>query len=119
MVYTQNEKLTIQSYPKMDYAVTEAMNTLWTNLSYSGTDVKSIAFTSCRPDEGKSFMVMNLARVIAGTGKTVLVVDADLRSRSLRALPHQQPQRENLGLAHYLSGQCRMNYIVYETNHPG
>ena len=120
MVYTQNEKLTIQSYPKMDYAVTEAMNTLWTNLSYSGTDVKSIAFTSCRPDEGKSFVVMNLARVIAGTGKTVLVIDADLRKSVLTGrFRISSPSGKIWGLAHYLSGQCRMNYIVYETNHPG
>lgn len=120
MANTQIDQLMIYSFPKLDYAVTEALNTLWTNLSYSGTDVKSIAFTSCRPDEGKSFVVMNLARVIAGTGKNVLVVDADLRKSVIAGRYRINSLSGRIwGLAHYLSGQCRMSNIIYETDHPG
>ena len=111
------DTLVINAFPQLDYAVVEATNTLWTNLSYTGTDVKSIAFTSCRPDEGKSFVVMNLAKIIAGTGKRVLVVDADLRKSVIAGLYRiKSLSGYILGLAHYLSGQCRMEHIVYETN---
>lgn len=120
MVEMQNEILTINAFPRADYAVTEAMNTLWTNLSYSGTDVKTIGFTSCRPDEGKSFTVMNLARVVAGTVKNVLVLDTDLR-RSVLAGRYRisTPSGRFWGMAHYLSGQCRKEDILYPTNYPG
>lgn len=120
MANTQNEMLTIHSLPKIGYATSEAMNTLWTNLSYSGTDVKSIAFTSCRPDEGKSFVVMNLAQVIVGTGKTVLLLDADLRKSVIAGRYRINNASGRIwGLADYLSGQCRINNIIYETNIPG
>lgn len=115
-----NEKLWFQSFPQLPYAVTEALNTLWTNLSYSGKDMKAIAFTSCHPNEGKSFTVMNLARIIAGTGKSVLVVDADLRKSVLAGRYRiSNPMGPIRGLAHYLAGQCQLEDIVYASNVQG
>ena len=113
------DKLTIGNFPRLEYAATEAMNTLWTNLSYSGSNIKSVAVTSCRPDEGKSFVTMNLARTIAETGKRVLVIDADLR-RSVIAGRYRVRSLSGTvyGLAHYLSGQCSLDQIVFETNIP-
>lgn len=111
------DKLIIGAFPKIDYDTAEAMNTLWTNLSYTGTDVKSIAFTSCRPNEGKSLLVMSLAQTITGTGKRVLVIDADLRKSVITGRYRINSMTGEIqGLAHYLSGQCNMDDIMYETD---
>ena len=37
-----------------EYARREAFNSLRTNLQFCGADIKTILFTSCGPDEGKS-----------------------------------------------------------------
>ena len=36
----------ISRFPKLDYACNEALNTLCTNLSYCGDDIRTVLFTS-------------------------------------------------------------------------
>lgn len=116
---TLNDQLMINNFPNLEYGATEALNTLWTNLSYSGSNMKTFAITSCRPNEGKSFIVMNLARTIAITGKRTLVIDADLRKSVLAGRYRINSLSGKIwGLAHYLTGQCTMEQIAYETNIP-
>jgi len=76
-------KLTITNFPAASYAVQEALNTLCTNLSFSGSKVKKIVVTSSHAAEGKSFLTMSIMRTMAKFGKRVAFVDADLR-RSVR-----------------------------------
>ncbi len=71
--------LTFERFPTLSYAGGEALNTLCTNLSFSGENVKKIMVTSCRAAEGTSFLSMNIMRTMAKFGKTVALVDADLR----------------------------------------
>ncbi|MGI6634770.1 MAG: CpsD/CapB family tyrosine-protein kinase [Christensenellales bacterium] len=113
------DKLAINYFPRLEYAVAEAMNTLWTNLSYSGSNMKTFAITSCRPDEGKTSVAMNLSRTIAETGKRVLIIDADLR-KSVMAGRYRisSMSGEIWGLAHYLTGQCSIDQMLYETSIP-
>ena len=70
-------QLKIGRLPALDYACSEALNTLCTNLSYCGREVRSILFTSRYEQEGKSGIAMNVMRTLAGYGKRVLLVDAD------------------------------------------
>jgi len=65
--------------------VVEAFRVLRTNLQFSMLDRpgNAIMVTSSSPKEGKTTTVVNLAQVMAQTGKRVIVVDTDLRRPSL------------------------------------
>jgi succinoglycan biosynthesis transport protein ExoP len=76
------------------------------NPSSSGT---AIGITSPLLGEGKTTLAFNLAKCIADGGKRVLLVDADLRSRSLtRALAPQNRR----GLTEVLSGALPLTDIA-------
>lgn len=114
------KQLIIGRFPAVDYACSEALNTLCTNLSYCGREVRSILFTSRYEQEGKSGIAMNVMRTLAGYGKRVLLVDADLRCSTLaRRYRFTYAQRENAGLAQHLAGMCELQDVVYRTNLPG
>ena len=114
------KQLKIGRFPALDYACSEALNTLCTNLSYCGREVRSILFTSRYEQEGKSGIAMNVMRTLAGYGKRVLLVDADLRCSTLaRRYRFTYSQRENAGLAQHLAGMCELQDVVYRTNLPG
>ncbi len=113
-------QLEITRFPSLDYACNEAMNTLCTNLSYCGTDIRTILFTSRYEHEGKSGIAMNVMRTLAGFGKKVLLVDADLRCSTLaRRYRFDFAGKEVYGLAQYLAGMCNLEDAVYRTNLPG
>lgn len=50
----------IKRFNALDYTGTEAINTICTNLSFSGRDCKRIAFTSFMPGAGKTYMCLNI-----------------------------------------------------------
>ena len=62
--------------------ISEAFRTLRTNVQFTSvdTETKKIMVTSSGPREGKSHTVANLAVSMAQAGKSVLIVDADLRN---------------------------------------
>lgn len=64
-----------------NYAFTEALRELRTNLSYIDVDTppRIIVVTSSIPGEGKSSVAANLAVAIASTNRHVVLIDADLR----------------------------------------
>lgn len=110
----------IKNFPPLSFAASEAMNTLCTNLSFEGTDIKRIMLTSCHPSEGKSFISMNIMRAMAKLRKSVVLIDADLR-RSMISTKYalQFEQDKPVGLAHYLAGMASESDIIYSTNIPG
>ncbi|WP_027965268.1 CpsD/CapB family tyrosine-protein kinase [Halalkalibacillus halophilus] len=61
--------------------ISEQYRTLRTNLQFSAvdTELRSIVITSSSPSEGKSLTTANLAVAFAQQGKSVLLIDADLR----------------------------------------
>lgn len=100
--------------PPLDRRTEEAFKTLRTNLQFCGKEVKSIALTSCTPNEGKSSVILQLARSLSENGKRVLFIDADLRKSVI--LSRCQVSQTVKGLSHYLSGQCAFTDAVYMTN---
>lgn len=63
----------------------EAFRTLRTNIQFSclDTELKSIVVTSSGSGEGKSTVMANLAITMAQSGKSVILVDCDLRKPSI------------------------------------
>ena len=109
----------INRFPELDFVSLEAMNSLCTNLSYCGKGIRKMMVTSRYASEGKSYVSMNLMRTMARLGKTVVLVDTDLRASGIQA--HYQLHYVNskrYGLSEYLSGHCDLGDIVYQTNVP-
>lgn len=70
---------------------------------------KSLMLTSTGPGEGKSMSCLSLARALRSSGRTVVVVDADLRRPSV----HSKLEIENTaGLSEYLAGQTTWQTLL-------
>ena len=65
--------------------VQNAAKTLFANIRFMSPDcpLRTIVITSSVPDEGKSTTSIELAKAIATSGKKTLLVEADMRRRSL------------------------------------
>ena len=113
--------LTIGRFPALSYAGSEAINTLCTNLSFSGENVRKIMLTSCHASEGKSFVSMNVMRTLAKLGRTVALVDADIRRSMINATFGLQfdPDSTKQGLSHLLAGMAGEEDVIYRTNIAG
>ncbi len=85
------EKLITVKHPRSP--ISEAYRVLRTNLQFSSLDrpLRTLVVTSPNPVEGKSTTVANLGVVMAQAGKSVILVDADLR----RPVLHRVFQVEN------------------------
>ena len=101
---------------KADSSMDEAYKALRTNIQFCGADKKVIAFTSCTPNEGKSNVTFHLAASLAESGKSVLLIDADLRKSVL--MGRVQVEEEVKGLTHYLSKQAKLQDVICATNLP-
>ena len=112
------QRATISGDLNLDYAGSEAMNTICSNLSFSGKNIKKIVITSCEPNDGKSFVAIQTSVNLARRGKRVLLIDADLRLSVLNTQYNIRLFGPGFGLAHFLSGQCQLDDAVYETNVP-
>lgn len=73
------------------------------------------------PNEGKTTVVMDLARSMADSKKSVLVVDTDMRKSVLvgRLRAKVESGGKIYGLSHYLSGQVSLDKVIYATNIKG
>ena len=84
-------------------------------LSSADNPIKTVAVTSAMPGEGKTVSVANLAVTLAQSGKTVVVVDADLR----RPRQHRLFKVKNTyGLTTYLTDSVEIKDVVKSTEIP-
>jgi polysaccharide biosynthesis transport protein len=96
--------------------VSEAYHSVRTALQFA-TDhgvPKSLLVTSTRAAEGKSSSALAIARIMAGLGPSVLLVDADLRKPTFRA-----PTSGGPGLSSLLSGSTELEACIHPTDLEG
>lgn len=99
------------------YGYAESVKNLRTNVKFSGSNVKVIAFTSSLPGEGKSDVAYALLQSFAQIGKKVILIDADIRKSVL--VSRLEVGTKVQGLSEYLSGQCEMDDVICNTNYEG
>lgn len=105
--------------PEMPYAVEEALNRLRVNVKFCGKNTKRILVISSVPDEGKSFVSVQLWRMLAEAGFPSVLVDTDLRKSVLKGRHDFTCDEEEMkGLDYYLSGQADYEDVLYRTNIP-
>lgn len=99
-------------------ALNNASRTLLANIRFTSIDekVKTMAITSTSPDEGKTVVCANLACAIADSGKTVLLVDTDMRRRCIASTLDIHPK---YGLYSVLSGASQLNGAITPTKKQG
>lgn len=112
------KELTIKNMPALPFEVSEALNQLRVNLGFCGGNIKTIMVTSSTPNEGKSFIAMNLWKMMADVGMRTLLIDCDLRNSELRTRYGIGSDEKIVGLAHFLSGKAEQHEVVYQTNFP-
>ncbi len=96
--------------------VQNAAKTLLANIRFASVDrpVKSIVLTSSVPNEGKSTVAYNLAQAIASSGKRTLIVECDMRRRSLADIVGARARH---GIYAVLSGQVELDEALVATSH--
>ena len=97
-------------------SVSEAFRMMRSNMTFmnASTDkMKTILVTSSNPHAGKTFITMNLAMTLALTDKRVLVIDLDLRRRTLSK---RMRAGKTQGITAYIAGKVEnVNELIIPT----
>lgn len=90
--------------PNSHNVINEAFRVVRGNLEFMNSkDTKVFLITSANPGSGKTYISLNLAASFAVKKKRVLLVDLDLRKRSLSRRDKHEKQ---LGISDYLAGHA-------------
>lgn len=104
--------VTVSDSPKS--IISESFRALRTNMQFMlpGQGCKVIAIQSTNPSEGKSFISLNLASILAMNNKKVLLIGADMRKPKL----HKTFNLKNdHGLSTFLIGYDQMEEAIFPT----
>jgi len=114
--YPQHE-IGLLSYHEIHSYFAEAFRTFRTSIKFlpNSEQSKSIFITSASASEGKSTTASNLACIYAQSGRSVLLIDADLRNPSVHKI--FQEEQEN-GLSELLSGDAEPKDVIKTTDVP-
>ena len=101
--------LIIDKSPKS--MITESFRAIRTNLQYinSHKESKMIAISSTVSGEGKTFLAINLAGIIAFTGKKVVIIDLDMRKPKIH---RGFGVKNKIGMSDILVGKNNFNECI-------
>lgn len=108
------EGLNLIAHNDLKNPATEAYRVIRTSIQFAqaGKELKTLAVTSCTPNEGKSMTVANLAVVLTQAGKSVLLLDCDMRNPTV----HKNFGLSNkLGLSSCISMDTPLSAAVQAT----
>lgn len=96
----------------------EAFRTARINMQYLNPNAQRqvVGFTSSTSGEGKTFCALNMATVMALTGKRVVLIDADMRRPRVAETLGMEIEK---GLSTFLIGECTLDQMVRPTDIPG
>ena len=117
-IYKEN-MVVFGNTPQLPYSVEEAVNRLRINISFLGSDVRKIMVISSEPNEGKSFLALNLWNQMAEAGEKTVFVDADMRNSTLYAKYdlHREDGKEMKGTSHLLAGNAKLDEVLVHTKY--
>lgn len=110
----QNPKKSARLCEHMPYSSREAFKRLRTNMLLSlGEKAENgkniIGITSAQPSEGKSTVAINLAYSLAELGKTVILLDCDLRRPTIHT---NMGVQQTPGLSEVMNGTVNLSNVV-------
>ena len=110
-------KIKMDSIQELAYAVEESINRLRINVSFLGNEIKKIMVVSTLPNEGKSFVTMQMWKQMANAGIKSVLVDADMRNSVLvkKNDMERQDGKEMKGLVNYLAEDFSLDEVIYES----
>lgn len=112
------EGLNLIAHNDLKNPATEAYRVIRTSIQFAqaGKELKTLAVTSCMPNEGKSITVANLAVVLTQAGKSVLLLDCDMRNPTV----HKNFNLSNkVGLSSCISMGTALSDAVQKTSIEG
>ena len=112
------KKLQIRNMPELPFEVSEPLNQLRINLGFCGNEIKTIMFTSSMPNEGKSFLAIQLWKMMAEVGTPTLLIDCDFRNSEMRSKYGMVGNEKIIGCPYYLSGKADLQDVLYKTDIP-
>lgn len=117
-IFTENV-IEFGNTPQLPYSVEEAINRLRINISFLGSDVRKIMIVSSEPNEGKSFLALNLWNQMAEAGEKTVLIDADMRNSTLynKYDLKREDGREMKGTSHYLAGNATLDEVIVHTKY--
>lgn len=112
------EKTNLAVFNRPKSAISEAFRTIRTNLQFYGLNSgsKVITITSSVGGEGKSFITLNLATVLAMQGRKVVMIGLDLRKPKLF---DDLDFKNDIGASNYLVGASTLDQVIRTTKVPG
>ena len=107
--------------PNSHNVFTEAMRMMCTNIAFLDPDSKLpmvIATTSYSSSSGKTFITANMAACLADAQKKIVLIDTDLRKRSMSGAFNLK--HKTMGLSNYLYDlDVTLDDILYKDARPG
>lgn len=112
------EGINLIAHNDLKNPATEAYRVIRTSIQFAqaGKELKTLAVTSCIPNDGKSMTAANLAVVLTQAGKSVLLIDCDMRNPTV----HKNFNLSNkVGLSSCISMGTALSDAVQKTSIEG
>lgn len=108
----KTNKVSVLAHNAPSDSAIESLRSLRASLQFvmRGASNNIVAITSPTPEVGKSFVSTNLAAVLAAVGKSVLLIDGDLRKGYLHRYFGLERQQ---GLSEAIAGEAPLDRVIY------